>query len=58
MTTKKRGNSSVLSAEEADDEDREDGDADCGVEAVALDGKADDSEEHAGDGGCDQQEDA
>ena len=46
------------SAEEADDEDCEDGDADGGVEAVAFDGEADDSEEYAGDGGGDQQEDA
>jgi len=46
------------SAEEADDEDCEDCYADCGVEAVAFDGEADDSEEHAGDGGGDQQEDA
>jgi len=49
---------SLTSAEEADDEDCEDGDADGGVEAVAFDGKADDSEEHAGDGSGNQQEDA
>jgi hypothetical protein len=46
------------SAEEADDEDCEDCYADCGVEAVAFDGEADDSEGHAGDGGGDQKEDA